>query len=332
MEKMTFQKWLTSNLPKNQCFFLISFNVSRRFWEQYYFPQIKAKFQTNIVHRVSDEKSWKEMEAERTLPKLFPEKEIILLDAISEKDAWEIAQKKSFPAHLIFFYLMSGEPTQPWPDVTTMIQVGFGEREFYQWIEKVTGEKFSRLSTAVIKSLYKYWREYDLGEEDIIDFIRQAVSSPNITPLDVELFFEKSEKTLLFRFLDALSDRDSQLATNYFCSLIKINYPSNLLISMIARRYRLMAQVLITGVENQDLWKNNRINPYEIRKIKMYSKKYSPSEITNLFHSLRQMDRLLKTTNSDFSILILDFIDQISIRTSPPHSQSLPSISSLNEI
>jgi len=63
MEKMTFQKWLTSNLPKNQCFFLISFNVSRRFWEQYYFPQIKAKFQTNIVHRVSDEKSWKEMEA-----------------------------------------------------------------------------------------------------------------------------------------------------------------------------------------------------------------------------------------------------------------------------
>jgi len=101
---------------------------------------------------------------------------------------------------------------------------------------------------------------------------------------------------------------------------------------MIARRYRLMAQVLITGVENQDLWKNNRINPYEIRKIKMYSKKYSPSEITNIFHSLRQMDRLLKTTNSDFSILILDFIDQISIRTSPPHSQSLPSISSLNEI
>ena len=80
-----------------------------------------------------------------------------------------------------------------------------------------------------------------------------------VCPVSYTHLFEKSEKTLLFRFLDALSDRDTQLATKYFCSLQKINYPSSLLVSMIARRFRLMAQVLITGVENQDLWKKNRV-------------------------------------------------------------------------
>ena len=101
---------------------------------------------------------------------------------------------------------------------------------------------------------------------------------------------------------------------------------------MIARRFRLMAQVLITGVENQDLWKKNRVSPFEIRKIKTYNKKFSPSEITNLFYSLRHMDRLLKTTNSDFSILMLDFIDQISVRTPTLHPQLKQSVSSLNGI
>ncbi|MDI9595840.1 MAG: hypothetical protein QM279_11540 [Atribacterota bacterium] len=331
MEKTTFQKWITSDIPNNQYFFLISLNISRHFWEQYYFPQIKTKFKTNIVYRVENEKTWKEMEAERMLPKLFPEKEIILLDGISEKGALEITQKKSIPDNLIFLFLNEGELTKPWTNVT-IIHVGFGEKEFYQWIGKTAGEKFSGLPAAVIKSLYKYWREYNLREEDIMGFIRQTELLPKRTPLDVELFFEKSEKTLLFRFLDALSDRDTQLATKYFCSLQKINYPSSLLVSMIARRFRLMAQVLITGVENQDLWKKNRVSPFEIRKIKTYSKKFSPSEITNLFYALRHMDRLLKTTNSDFSILMLDFIDQISVRTPTLHPQLKQSVSSLNGI
>ncbi|HAX97996.1 MAG TPA: hypothetical protein DCY12_03685 [Candidatus Atribacteria bacterium] len=331
MEKTTFQKWITSNIPSNQYFFLISLNISRHFWEQHYFPQIKTKFKTNIVHRVDNEKTWKEMEAERMLPKLFPEKEIILLDGISEKVAFEMNQKISFSANLIFLYLTESELTKPWKN-TTIIQVGFGEREFTKWIEKTAGKKFSSLPAAVIKSLYKYWVEYNLGEEDIMSFIRQTEFLPKLTPLDVELFFEKSEKTLLFRFLDALSDRNSQLATKYFISLLKINYPSNLLVSMIARRFRLMAQVLITGIENQDLWKKNQVSPFEIRKIKTYSKKYSPSEITNLFDSLRHMDRLLKTTNSDFSILMLDFIDLTSIRTPTLHSQPEQITSSPNGI
>lgn len=331
MEKTTFQKWITSDIPSNQYFFLISLNISRHFWEQYYFPQIKNKFQTNIVHRVEDEKVWKEMETKKMLPQLFPIKEIILLDGISEKGAFEIAQKKSIPTHLKFFYLTEDELTKPWSNVT-IIQVGFGEKEFYQWIEKTAGEKFAGLSGAVIKSLYKYWMEYDLSEEDIMGFIRQSQSISNMTPLDVELFFEKSEKTLLFRFLDALSDRNSQLATQYFCSLLKINYPSHLLLTMIARRFRLIAQVLITGVENQDLWKKNRVSPFEIRKIKTYSKKFSPSEITNFFASLRHMDRLLKTINCDFSILMLDFIDQISVKTQEEDPQTEHSVSSLNGI
>jgi hypothetical protein len=331
MEKTTFQKWITSSIPSNQYFFLISLNISRRFWEQHYLPQLKNKFQTNIVHRVEDEKIWKEMEAKKMLPQLFPSKEIILLDGISEKGAFEIAQKKSIPAHLIFFYLTESELTKPWSNIT-IIQVGFGEREFYQWIEKTAGEKFAGLSGAVIKNLYKFWIEYDLNEEDIMGFFRQSQSISNMTPLDVELFFEKNEKTLLFRFLDALSDRDSQLATQYFCSLLKMNYPPHLLLTMITRRFRLIAQVLITGVENQDLWKKNRVSPFEIRKIKTYSKKYCPSEMTNFFASLRHMDRLIKTTNCDFSILMLDFIDQISVKTQLQDPQSEHSVSSLNGI
>jgi len=263
---------------------------------------------------------------------LFPKKEILLLDGVSEALAFQIAHGKTSHPHSFFLYIVQNKLTKSWNDIP-LVQVEFTEEEFRQWIQKIAGKSlYSQLSAPVLHSLYQRWKDFDLGEEDIFSFFHHYQPLTGLIPLDVELFFEKSEKTLLFRFIDALSDRNAELATKYFFSLQKINYPPNLLVVMVARRYRLIHQILLIGVDNQDLWKKNKVSPFEIRKIKNFAKKYSPSEITNIFSLLRDLDRLSKTVHCDFSDLMLDLIAQISVKILPSRSERVPSAFSPDEI
>jgi DNA polymerase III delta subunit len=100
---------------------------------------------------------------------------------------------------------------------------------------------------------------------------------------------------------------------------------------MIARRYRLIAQIIATKEENKDLWKNTKLNSFEVQKIKKYAKKYSLSDFGEIFNSLRHLDRLSKTTNSDFPVLMLDLIHQIAVRTALPKVHQGDLASSANE-
>ncbi|GEM_PF-1169121 len=331
MEKITFQEWMKGDSAEKHRFYLLQLNISRRFWEQSFFPQVKEKFHTDIVHRFSDDKSWKVKEPDLLIPSLFPKKEIIMLDGVSEEVAHRLSHKAIIPPHCIVLYFISQSLKKNWLK-GIMILIEFEEQDFAHWVLQVSQGLSKNLSPLILKTLYKYWWEYDLLEGDIIDFLLQAKSLPNLSITDLEIFFEKSEKTLLFRFLDALSDRNADLSNQFFFALMKINYPPILLVTMIARRYRLIAQIISTKEENKDLWKNTKLNSFEIQKIKKYTKKYSLSDFKEIFNSLRQLDRLLKTTNSDFTVLMLDLIHQIAVRTAQPKVYRGDSASSANEI
>ena len=91
-----------------------------------------------------------------------------------------------------------------------------------------------------------------------------------------------------------------------------VGFPPSLLLTHIARRFRLLWQAQETEEEVVDLWSGRKLSSFEWeRKILKNKNKYNLEEIKRAFEVLYQTDRAIKTRNPDPESLLLGMLVKI---------------------
>lgn len=298
MEKQGFEEWLRNELSGN--FFLCERRVSQVYFREICVPEIRKKCKALEISWVRGENEWERKRQELVSPSLFPRREVIFLEGFKEEGALKIAQEAPRYSEVFFFLVLS--PTEAlkeplWRKFPRIV-VEESREVFLRFLREEEARLGLAFEDEARESLFHLASEYELQRGDITDFL-ERFRGGQVTKDEVEAFFTQSEKVLLFRFLDALGERDTASALRYAYRLMDRQFPPSLLVAHLARRFRLFAQFCKGGETQRDLWQGKEIRPLEARKIERMKKHFAFSDVPRIFAVLRTADRLLKTQNVD---------------------------------
>jgi len=305
--KVEFKTWMNQDI-KGRCF-VLELAVGGKYFEDHCWPQIVEKLGGGKVVRIKGKKEWEEKGGGAILPSLFGEKKILLLEDLEESLALKVKNISS--PHFLVFISSGWRGGKEWSD-DTWIKVEPPRYDLENFWKKSAKNKGIFLDNQVLRSLSRWSKEYDWGEEDVEQFLSQFSEGEIVKMEDVELYFEKNERTLLFRFLDATGERNLEGAIFYLRSLLQIGFSPSLLLTNVARRFRLLWQAQETKEETVDLWSGRKLSPFEWReKILKNKNKYNLEEIQRAFEILYQVDKALKTRNPEPEALLLGMLVKI---------------------
>ncbi|MEN3203134.1 MAG: hypothetical protein ABDK87_05330 [Atribacterota bacterium] len=313
MERQRFEEWLRSELSGN--FFLCERRVSQVYFREICVPEIQEKCKASGISWVHGESEWEKKRQELVSPSLFPRREVIFLEGFKEEGVLKIAQEAPRYLEVLFFLLLSPAETlkEPFWRKFPRIIVEESREVFLHFLREEEARLDLVLEDDARESLFRLASEYELQRGDIVDFLERCRGG-RVTKDEVEAFFTQSEKALLFRFLDALGERNAASALRYVYRLLDQQFPPSLLVTHLARRFRLFAQFCESGETRRDLWQGKEINPLEARKIEKMKKHFTSSDVPRIFAVLRTADRILKTQSVDprlWCVLLVSGITQL---------------------
>ncbi len=281
--------------------------INRRMWDREIFPAVKKQLNIERVIRIQGKEEWGKRRQEFLNPSLFPVKNAIVFENTEEKDVLDIFRKEKSLEDTVFLCILTAKPKKSWTKIP-VIEVRVPEREIMGSLCRRYG---CNPTAKALDALVRFWREYDLSDEDIEQFLCSR-SKDTIDILDVEVFFEKNEKTLTFGFLDEVGKKNAMRAQLHFSRLMQLGTPPALLLTLLARRFRLIYQILESGETSTDLWKGSALNQFEMKKIQVTAKNFTLQEARTVLYTLAAVDRRLKTSPVDFEAMMLETILCIS--------------------
>ncbi len=309
LEKRRFEEWVQGDIRGN--FFVLERRVPQVSFQDVYVPEIRRKFGISRVSWIQKEEDWKGKREELLSPFLFPEREGVFLEGLKEETVWRIAQEASQYDKAFFFFLAPPALKGAFWGKFPWIVVEESREAFLRFLEEEQARSGVFLEEEARETLFQLVLEHELQRGDIVDFL-EKFRGERISKDTVEAFFVRNEKVLLFRFLDALGEKDTTSAIQYAYRLMDQQFPPPLLVAQIARRFRLLAQLHEVGGIQQDLWQRREINPFEARKIERMKKHFSPSDVPRVFAHLRTTDRLLKTQSIDLRLWFVLLVSGIT--------------------
>ncbi|GEM_PF-708426 len=280
---------------KNTHFFLCELRTGRKIFEEWHLPEVEKLLGVTRTIHIETEEEWQERAPSLTLPSLFSEANLFLLWGVKEVTAWQIQEE--FRATFLpfyFFFFSEKVDEKKWRDVPRII-VDVGVKEWERLCRSKAQEFGISLSGGAEKKLASFVHSYNLSEEDLAYFFSLHADKKRIGVEEVELFFERNERVLLFRFLDAVGEKEVKGALHYLHLLFRVDFSPTWLLAQLARRFRLVLQCHETGEYLFDLGQGKKLHPFEGEKILRMKEKYSLSEVSQAFHLLRAADRQMKT-------------------------------------
>lgn len=313
MARESFKEWLYKETTSR--FFLFHLKGSKKLFEEWHLPFIVQKLGIRKIVHIDTEEKWKEEKDSLFAPSLFSETTLFLLWGISEEVAWEIKERLAITP-FFFLFFPSRITEKRWKNVS-QITMKADTQELQNFLSLEAKKLGVFLSTTAEKKLLHFVLTYHLGEKDIFHFLSFCERDREIIAEDVESFFAKDERFLLFRFLDAIAKREEVKSFFYLEMLQKIDFAPSWLIAQVARRFRILLQVYEGEGGTQDKWQGKELNPFEVEKIMVMKKNYSLPEVYRAFTLLRVADRLIKTQTIDPKAVLARTIGGIMSRLEP---------------
>ncbi|MCX7667420.1 MAG: hypothetical protein N2Z84_00600, partial [Atribacterota bacterium] len=302
-----FKEWYERDLSSR--FFLFELRVGRKLFEDWYLPFVVRKLKVQRVVDVTGEEEWKRVVDSLFTPSLFPEAILFVLWEIPEKVI--LGAKSTLTSTPFFFLFVSqGMDEQKWKGVPCVI-VKPDEQVLRKFCSSMAQRFNVFLSRVVEEKLLHFLEIYNLGKGELEYFFSCFAGRKDITGEEIEWFFEREEKVLLFRFLDALGRREQAKTFHYLQMLWRLDFSPSWLITQIARRFRLLLQCYEGEVMTRDVWQGKNLHPFEAEKIITMKEKYSLPEVYRIFTLLRTADRLVKTQSGDSRITLTRIVGEI---------------------
>lgn len=312
MVKQRFEEWLREEPVGN--FFICECRVSRAHFQEMCVPEIRKKFGALEILWIRQGEEWDKKRGELASPSLFPGARVVLLENLEKEKIFQIAQEASQYSKSFFVLLSSPEVLrEPFWQKFPWIVVEEDREVFLRFL----GEEAVRLGLVfeddAREALFRLASEYELQRGEIVSFLEELRGN-RVTKEEVEAFFTQSEKVLLFRFLDALSERDAPSALRYAYRLMEYRFSPSLLVVHLARRFRLFAQFCANKGTQRDLWQGKEVSSFEARRIEGMKKHFHASAVPEVFAILRTADRFLKTQSIDpylWCVLLVSKLTQL---------------------
>ncbi len=288
----SFEKWLREKFKGNSLLFVGK--VNKEYFERTYLEPLMKHFAVSRVIKIENIQEWEKKNKDLLQTPLFENnKAIVFCSEVEENAFLKIRKSLAKKPNIILVGTLKSKPKK----LSDVPQITLQNLSSAHTLPALIRQSLPKMQSATAKKLVHYWHEANLREEDVVQFLSHFSSLKEIKPEDVETYFENEEKNILFRFLDAVIEGETEKALKYLDLLLKKGFPHSLLISNLARKLRLILQCLEKQQLEIDLWTGKKINSYELYKIVRQSNSFSPQKIKNAFRILRENDRMLKTSS-----------------------------------
>lgn len=302
----TFEKWLQEKFKGNALLFVGK--VNQEFFRKAYLEPLMKHFGVSRIIKIETPQEWEEHSEDLLQASLFENQRTIVLFQEPEEDTFfKVKKLLTHNPALILIGVLKNKPKR----LHDVPQVVLRNLSPASTLPRSIAQSLSRMPSASVKKLIHYWHEMDLKEEDVIQFLGCFPNLQNVKPEDVEAYFESEEKSILFHFLDATIEGETEKALTYLDLLLKKGFPHTFLVSSLTRKLRLILQCL-EEQQPVDLWTERKVNNYELRKIAQQCKKFSLQKIKIAFRILRESDRMLKTSSVPPGDILLDMVIKLT--------------------
>ena len=262
-------------------------------------------------------------------PSLFSKKRMIVIEDIfsnKDKDIFEalknyFSQKEKGQENIVIFwdevisedmnknklfsFLSKQKFTQEFRKLSNTETINWIKKEFQKRDAKIKPQAAILLSSLVGSDLWQINNEIN----KLINFkkaqclLGDKVCEAEIEKEDVENLVRGKFDENIFAFTDAISNKNKAQALNLFEKEIDAGVTEGYLLHMIIRQFRILTQVrqaLDQGATSRKIANTLKLHPFVAQKALTQVRNFSLLVLKYIFHNLVEIDKKIKTGQSDF--------------------------------
>ncbi len=183
--------------------------------------------------------------------------------------------------------------------------------ELSRWITDRVKAKGAQIEPEAAKELADFIGDnLRLLDQEIEKLIAYTDGARPISREDVHLLTSYVKEANIFRMVDALGQRDGQLASKLLHRLLDEGVHPLALLSMIVRQFRIMIQVKELagrGLGTRAIGARLKLRDFVVEKGLQQARGFSMAQLEEVYHRLLETDLAIKTGKMD-AILALDML------------------------
>lgn len=178
-----------------------------------------------------------------------------------------------------------------------------GEAELSNWVSNVFKENKKKIDTATIVYLIRFvGYEMELIFNEVNKLLDYKKDEEFILKEDIDKICTKSLETTIFELVDAIGNKNSQLAINLYNNLIFNKTSPFMILNMISRQFRLILQTKYLaklGFNNSEIATELSSRDFIIKRCLSQSKNFTNKILLNAIDDFLKTDVKIKTGEID---------------------------------
>jgi len=218
---------------------------------------------------------------------------------------WDDVSSEGMLKNKLFNFLNKQKYTQEFKKLSNTDIINWIKKEFQAKNGKIKQQASVLLSSLVGSDLWQLNNEINklINYKKAQCLLDDKVCEAEIEKEDVEEFTRGKFDENIFAFTDAISNRNKAQALDLFEKEIEAGVADSYLLHMIIRQFRILMQVrqaLDQGATSRKITSSLRLHPFVAQKASTQVRSFSLQVLKNIFSSLVEIDKKIKTGQSDF--------------------------------
>ena len=173
------------------------------------------------------------------------------------------------------------------------------EREMAEWIGKLFKKEGILISNNITTAILGIVdNDMENIESEVKKLILYKMNEKEVTLDDVQTICTRSVESKIFDLVDAVGNKDSKVALNIFSNLIMMKQSPIMVISMLARQFRLLLECLELkerGVSDSEIAHKMGQKSFIVRKISKQCANFTKSKLIDALKDCLNSDTVIKT-------------------------------------
>jgi len=218
---------------------------------------------------------------------------------------WDDIASEGMGKNKLFNFLNKQKYTQEFKKLSNTEIINWIKKEFQAKNGKIKQQAAVLLSSLVGSDLWQLNNEINklINYKKAQCLLGDKVCEAEIEKEDVEEFIRGKFDENIFAFTDAISNRNKAQALDLFEKEIEAGVADSYLLHMIIRQFRILMQVrqaLDQGATSRKITSYLRLHPFVVQKASTQVRSFSLQVLKKIFSRLVEIDKKIKTGQSDF--------------------------------
>jgi DNA polymerase-3 subunit delta len=271
----------------------------------------KAKFPEGEITRFEEKSTFSDLQNTVLTPNLFASRRLVITDSFWKPENFEAAEKADFwdalsgqsdSVTLVSIESALDKRTKAAKAILKLAKVETYDlleaSELVQWMIRTAEQKGVLLKQTDAQYMLDRCGVNGWNLHSEIEKLAMASGTNPITRTLIDQLTLPHPSAVVWDFLSALSKQQTELALKSFSQLLETGESAHMIMAMIIREVRIHAQLKAGSADNLDakmIASRTKLHPFVVQKTLPLSKKFTQSQIKNMYAQLLELDRRLKT-------------------------------------